>query len=151
VSNGGGSFTVTATCSGPSTPFGNAWRLIDLGVNPTKTCTQWISNSGDLGSGTGVQAGCTPWMNQVAGVSFSWTSTGTCTLLPGHTYRLIHFVEKCHLAPWIAACSFADWFCFTMPQTSGIAPLPKGSKVQLEKTSNGVQMDATPEMMKGIK
>lgn len=156
TANGLGGYTVTATAGPSAMALGNAWRFTEI-VPANTPCTSW-------GYGSSIP-GCTisgfNYLYQGGGTSFTWTSAGTCTILPGHTYRIIHWVEKCS-ATWEASdCRALKWVCFTITPSAKLAPSGgnaksayplKGTKVELQNVSENNQVNVlTEEMLKESK
>ena len=142
---------MTGTGDPSATGLGSAWRFTEI-VNPKDCATSW--GYGPSGGSTGCPPiGCCNSIKEGPGANFIWNSAGACTLLPGKTYRLIHWVEKCS-ATWLASdCRALCWICFTI-DTSGerrSGNLAKGTKVRLINVFDGTQVDdPKPEMLKGL-
>ncbi len=125
-------WTVAAQGTGNWASYGNAWRITE--VTPSnKPCNQWAYGP--------------MCVADVASLNVS----GTCTLLPGHQYRIIHWMEKCS-PTWHATsgCLAVKVVCFTMTAATGKMARPaKGTKATLESVSES-ELEPTQEMMKGL-
>jgi len=102
--------------------YGNAWRITE--VSPVSLdCNVW-------GYGTKCWEGPALNLNHA------------CTLLPGHQYRIIHWVEKCK-DTWQATpgCIAVKWICFTIPSARMATPFKKGAKAVLDNIMESKQMD----------
>ncbi len=135
-SGSGDIWTVAAQGTGNWTSYGNAWRITE--VTPSdKPCNQW---------------GYVPMCWEGPTTTPSGASK-TCTLLPGHQYRIIHWMEKCRIT-WQATpgCLAVKMVCFTMTAGPKGAKLTKGTKAILENVSEmGPVNEPKPEMMPGKK
>lgn len=151
TADGLGGYTVSATANPSAAGFGDAWRFNECVGGQQSCMTTWCN--GPAGGSTGCPSvGAGNAIAENNNPNFNWNSAGTCTLIPGKTYRLVHWVEKCHGPTWVAdPCRALCWICFTIDTSGerGMAKPAKGTKVKLINVSEGTEiLKLTPEMLR---
>jgi len=144
TNDGNGGFVINAT---GNVGYPNAWRITQI-VPDNTPCSAWAYG---------------PVLFPDQAIQ---NATWSGALLPGKTYRIIHWVENCSPTYIASDCRGCCWVCFTITPSALVAPSgtptgnlksktafpKKGTKVDLMNVSVSPQIDVlTDEMKKELK
>jgi hypothetical protein len=135
TADGNGGYIINATGTAGAA---NAWRITEI-VPASLPCASW---------------GYGPMLFPDQAIQ---NATYSGPLLPGHQYRIIHWVEKCSSTYIASDCRATKWVCFTITPSANLAPSSgdskskiafpaRGSKVPMNVSESIEYKELTPEM-----
>ena len=128
TADGNGGYVISAT---GLAGHANAWRVTQI-LPDNLPCSAW-------GYGPVL-------VPDVASMNVTWSGS----LIPGKTYRIIHWVEICSPTYIASDCRVTQWVCFTITPMHGMTP-KKGTAIALSNVSLSPQInELTPEMKKSL-